>query len=515
MFSRLGNLFIILALLSGCKTIPVKREIKAVNEISTLNPSQKFIKAHMKNGWVYILHTWTFNPAKNSLSGFGSLLDINRTVKEVRGDLNPKAKSQGEMFQIALSDIALVETNDPGPSIAGGLAVVTGVTGVIAVLCLTNPKACFGSCPTFYANDGNAFVLQAEGFSTSISPSLEKNDIDMLYHAKASTDFEVMVTNEALETHVIRQANILAIPREENERVFASTDGMFYSCKDIRPPIDCSSTLGDCSDKVSHVDGNEYFSSADEINLNSKEEIVVRFPANGDEHIGLIIGKRQTLLTTYLLYQGLAYMGRSVTYWMAEFERGVMKQKKGVIESLGSVEVFSQDENGKWTFEGSVNETGPIVSDFSVLPLRTPHKKEVVLKLRLNKGLWRIDYLALGYLGQATVPAVVRPDAVETIHGSDSDPLTNLLDDDKFLITYPGDVYKITYRLPFEKAELFMDSKGYYLEWIREEWIKEQDFVKLNQMINRPEKFLRRAAKDFKKLEPDMEHTFWNSRYVK
>jgi len=82
-------------------------------------------------------------------------------------------------------------------------------------------------------------------------------------------------------------------------------------------------------------------------------------------------------------------------------------------------------------------------------------------------------------------------------------------------VTYPGDEYKIKYLLPFTNAELFLDSKGYYLEWIRDEWAKEQNFKKLNLMFNKPAKYLRSVSKDYKKLEPLMEKTFWQSRYVK
>lgn len=93
----------------------------------------------------------------------------------------------------------------------------------ISGYCLVNPKACFGSRPTFYAWDGERMALQAEGFSASVCPVLEARDIDALYKAKPkSQDFELRVTNEALETHVIRYANILAVPRPASGRTFAT-----------------------------------------------------------------------------------------------------------------------------------------------------------------------------------------------------------------------------------------------------------------------------------------------------
>lgn len=515
--SYLRHFFISLCgfFLFGCKTVPVKREIRQVHEITSIAPSNKFIKAHMKNGRAYVLHSWHFDSLNNLLKGYGSFLDVNRRVIENRGSEKTKAKSTGEMFSVPISDISLIETNDPGPSIGGGLAVVTGVTAGMGIYCLINPKACFGSCPTFYASNGDTLVLQAEGFSASISPSLERHDIDMLYSAQPSRAFELVVTNEALETHCIRYANLLAFERIGSETVFATPGGIFYECTHISPPVQCQTAGASCLEKVTEVDKVEYFSLADSINLNSKEEIIVSFAGRPRGQVGIVIGKRQTLMTTYLMYQGLAYMGNAVTYWLAEMERAGGKPNENIFNLLGGIEVFSKGSNGDWNFEGVLNETGPIATDFDLIPLSHYNKGEVVLKLRLNKGLWRIDYLALASLTKEVFPKVIRPYSVDIIHGSEKDPLLKLTNEDMYLVTYPGDAYRVHYDLPFDRAVLFLDSKGYYLEWIRHEWIKEQNFQDVARMINKPSRYLRTAAMPYKKVEPIMEKTFWNSRYVK
>ena len=155
-------------------------------------------------------------------------MDINRVVIEKKG--NEKSNIDNNLFRVPVDEIALVETNEPGPSIVGGLAFVTGITALGSILCLTNPKACFGSCPTFYAFNGDTVTLQAEGFSSSIMPHLEKKDIDMLYSAQVTKEFELILTNEAFETHSIRYAEILAFKKTVDERVFASPEGKFYKC---------------------------------------------------------------------------------------------------------------------------------------------------------------------------------------------------------------------------------------------------------------------------------------------
>jgi hypothetical protein len=84
------------------------------------------------------------------------------------------------------------------------------------------------------------------------------------------------------------------------------------------------------------------------------------------------------------------------------------------------------------------------------------------------------------------------------------------------LNTYPGDTYLKNYKLPDNSDyEFFLDTKGYYLEWMREEWIAEQNIRKAKLMFAFPGLYMRKAAKPFKKSEAEMEDRFWGSRYVK
>ena len=80
-------------------------------------------------------------------------------------------------FTLRFDDIHIFETNRPETMVQSGavvMGVLTGASLALSGLCLTNPKACFGSCPTFYVSNGDKLVLQAEGFSDAIAPSLKK-----------------------------------------------------------------------------------------------------------------------------------------------------------------------------------------------------------------------------------------------------------------------------------------------------------------------------------------------------
>jgi hypothetical protein len=506
---------IVLVFLFSCKTPPIRRELRKVNQLATLSPSHKFIKAHMSDGKVFILNTWKIDTTARVVHGYGSHLDLNRKVISNRLKASNASDPVHDGFHVPIDGIALIESNDTGRSLLGPMTVVTGVTAGLTIYCLTNPKACFGSCPTFYASDGDTLTVQAEGFSTSVSPSLERRDIDMLYHAVPEKDFTLVLTNEALETHCIRHANLMVFPITPNESVYATEEGGFFRCSEHLSPLSFITDDGENVEKVSKADGLEYFSLTDNSNIESKEWVTITFDVPRRGQYGLVIGKRQTLLTTFLMYQGLSYMGHSVTYWMAEMERGNVKKQPGIFQLLGGIDVFSADEKAGLIPHGSVNETGPIATDFNVVPIGDVGDGKLTLKLKMNRGLWRIDQVSLVSLNGSVVPESIEPSAVDVIRGSEKDPLGKLLSADQYLVTYPGDAYRIKYKLPYDTCSIFLDSKGYYLEWIRDEWVKEQSLVKLSRMIKHPAKYLQSAASQYKLLEPSMEDAFWKSRYEK
>jgi hypothetical protein len=172
------------------------------------------------------LDDWQIDSISQTIYGSGDYYNFKRD----RISFKPKDNqlSGDSLFKICYDDISLIETNLLKNHL-GNLAAITIVGLPIAVLsgyCLTNPKACFGSCPTFYTMNDEKWNLVAEGFSSSILPVFEKRDIDMLYWTKNNGDnLKVKLTNEALETHVIRYANLLVFPHQENERVFSTEDG--------------------------------------------------------------------------------------------------------------------------------------------------------------------------------------------------------------------------------------------------------------------------------------------------
>jgi hypothetical protein len=187
-----------------------------------------------------------------------------------------------------------------------------------------------------------------------------------------------------------------------------------------------------------------------------------------------------------------------------------------VRDVLGGIEILMENGDGKWETVGQEGEQGPLASDVHLIELPRTNEKEVRLKLRLTKGLWRLNYLALASLDEKIEPVVVEPARViSPLKVNTAGPL--LLDPDDPLVTLPGDEYDIYYHLPEgrDNYEIYLNTKGYYLEWMRDTWIAEENLRRAALLFGFPRLYMKIVAKEFKEAEPLMEDSFWNSRYVR
>jgi hypothetical protein len=498
-------------LTSGCAHKVVRNIIPSEN-VSKLRAEaneSSFLKVHMKNGQVYILQPWIADESTRTISGKGQVVDANRSQV-----------TTGE-FQIPLDSVAMFETNDRRPSSSVAvLSVITGLSAAVTVMCIANPKACFGSCPTFYADDGTGPSLQAEGFSSSVAPFLEATDVDALYRVKATgRELRLTMTNEALETHMIKRADLLIAERSENERVVKDNKGDFWDVSKFTSPSVCSGPEGDCLDQLSRFDGLERFSLTDSTDLAAKETITLEFQDVPDGDLGLVLACRQSLLSTYLFYQTLAFLGEKAGSVLAALERGdaTLRDRIGSVGGqLGGIGVFVEDSAGGWVQAGTINETGPLATDVHLVRLPDVTGKDPRVELRLNRGHWRIDYTALVRIDRAALVDTLTPSQVNSSGAEDSKALSRLIDTTQYLVTFPGDEYELVYELPRDASEyeLFLQSRGYYLEWMRDEWVAEQDLGKAAQLLLDPSQALRDLAPQYKVTETELEDMFWNSRYA-
>jgi len=507
-------------LLTSCATLPreLHRDLQPPKHASRVDSGAPYLIAHMRDGHAYVLDSWTIDEATRTVAGRGRLLDARRT-----------AVGGGDAYTIPVDSVALFETNVvrvPAEAVViAGLTIVIGIAAVVglAVLaaCIADPK-CFGSCPTFYVWDGERMKLQAEGFSASVSPSLEATDVDALPRARPDgRTLEVVMKNEAPETHVVRYVHVLAALRPPGGLVYAATDGSFRQVTRVIPPRRCSAAEGDVTEALREFDGRERSSVTDSTDLAARETIEIAFAPVPEGEVGLVLASRQSLLTSYLFYQGLAYLGRSAGAWLASIERGVpgaLNQAAGIGSVLGGIEIQTLAEDGTWRRVAEVRETGPLATDVRVIPLPAGALSTTapVVRLRMARGAWRVNQIALAVLGGRVEPIRLSPERVLKEDRPDEDARSRLADTTRALVTLPGDTYSIRYRLPEhpERYELFLETRGYYLEWVREQWLATEDPVRAATMGARPREALRAMAPEYKRIEAEFERNFWGNRHA-
>lgn len=473
------------------------------------------LRVHLRTGELLVLREWKASPGGDRLSGEGQAYTIARGKKGEPG-----------RHEVALADVALLETNAPETVTSVGLGVIattTVVLGGITGYCVISPKSCFGSCPTFYVEDGAGREPdrpQAEGFSESIARVLAAADVDALGLARpGGAEVAVVMRNEALETHAVRRVRLLAAPRPEGGRVLAGPGDRLFAATEIASPVSCQAREGDCLGPLRSADGADRASPADADDLASREVVELVFaPARG--RVGVAIAARQTLLSTFLFYQSMAFTGRGSGEYLAAIERGgpeAGRRALGMARALGGIDVEVAEGEGAWRPIGSFDEAGPIAGDLRALPFEAEEGGPVRVRLRLAQGHWRLDAVGLARLAGEVAPVRLEPVAVERSGRRDAVAQARLRDGSGHLVTQPGDAYRLTFRLPPGAAsfELFLESEGFYYEWMRSEWRAEEDPVMAALVVGDPAEALRRLAPAYKAQEGRLESAFWASRFRK
>lgn len=264
-----------ISIIVACKTYNFRTNYNDANILihdSAINQTKLFLKTHLKNGDIIILKdTWKIDTISNKVTGYGTRYDFNRK------------KTYEGIIYIPIDSVAIFETNkkldNSETSRIAAITILSSVDVTLGIMCLTNPKACFGSCPTFYINENDNFhYADAEGFSNAIAPSLEYADIDALNNSSLTTrDFSLTMKNEALETHCLNEVKLLAYPRKKNERVYQTRTNDFYLCKNKYELSESKSNKEDNTLLLQKEDRKERFSTSDVNNLSSKRRDLFKF----------------------------------------------------------------------------------------------------------------------------------------------------------------------------------------------------------------------------------------------
>jgi hypothetical protein len=404
------------------------------------------------------------------------------------------------------------------------MALLTGASVAMTAMCVATPKACFGSCPTFYVRApaaGGAWTLQAEGFSESVARVFEADDLDDLPDARPHDGaVTVAMRNEALETHMVRKLALLAVRGPAGATVLRRHGEGFLAAGPSVAPESCN--LDGCSALASR-DGVEVAMESDGKDLAAPASITLRYPAPGRRDVALVLTGRNSLMSTYVLYQMMGFLGRDLGDFMASVERGELLAMKGLVDFarvLGGIDVSYRQPGKDWRRAGTVGYIGPIARatravSFAVDAPGAP----VEVKLTFARAHWKLDAARLAPVLAGDLPPIeIGPQVVSAGPRTPADVEASLRGQGPYVVTTPGDEIVLRFPVPAEPKDAstgyFLKSRGYYYEWMRDEWLREEDPVRARAYLDDAARALRELAPAYRAVEPRMEEVFRASHWA-
>jgi hypothetical protein len=393
----------------------------------------------------------------------------------------------------------------------------------LALYCATDPK-CFGSCPTIYSDSAGVPVLEAEGFSGSISPLLEARDVDRLRTREDSTGtLRLEVWNEALETHFINHIELLSVEHAPGELVLPDERGRPVAVSTELPLASVTDRMGrELSNTLARADGDVFSSDTGRITATTgtdlHDHIDIALPAPpGSDSVAVVMRLRSSLLNTLIFYDHmLARPGARSLDWlggeMVRLDR-VAELGRWYGEHFG-IRIAVHD-NGEWRPAAKFSDYGPIAWRDVAVIVPAPRGDSLRLRLTFLTDQWRIDRLAVAARVRR-VPATAVPAASVTAwDGTREDGALEALQhpDDRYFRTSPRQRFVVAFdvgRQPETTSRtLLLASQGYYIEWVRGAWMAgPRDTATFRPSVET----LVQAMREWRAQRDSMERQFFRSR---
>lgn len=479
-------------------------------------------KVHLYDGSLFVFPEG-FVLKDDIITGYGIRYDFART-DVIEGKQNVAQKS-----------VAFIEYYEKriqaGPIIGGASAPV------LFNLAIQNPKiykAFFGSCPTLYSFDGKDFHLQAESFSYSVSRNIETEDLDRIEQGKTLNEhYFLNVRNEALETHYINSMKLLVVdhPKEyepfpENRSFLSRKDRIILFGRESRIIKATSRTGRNVKPLLSARDGLYYTSDTSLVHELTKKvnkdwvEVEVIVP-NGAKTMVVALRFRNTLFHTVQFYdvtlkrQGfyaVDWLGQKMTnplYLNQLYNR--YKRYFGIWVELWNGSRYLQKE--------FVDDTGPIAWHQVAFKLPVPKENTAKLRLRFLPDNIMLDWVGISFeFSDDLVVREIKCSGIIDTSGVRSNISSSLIDkkDNKYLVTYPTDSYLLSFKmedkLQAQKRSYFLNSCGFYIEWIRGDWFRYSQNILDKKSFQLNESSIKEAAKIWISKKASFERQFFNSR---
>ena len=398
--------------------------------------------------------------------------------------------------------------------------------GTVAAICIADPK-CFGSCPTIYSDSNGTPVLEAEGFSYSISPLLEARDVDRL-RAQPDTAgiLRLQVWNEALETQYINQLELIEAVHGADELVLPDERGRPVAVTHLAPPAAVVDRAGrDVRPFIVAPSDGRVFATDSGV-------LARAAPAHSDDQLDLTIGNprrsdtvavvmrlRNSLLNTVLFYDlMLAQPGARSLDWLANDLQRIgttVDLGRWYNKYLGMRFYVESGGAGRWKLAARLSDYGPIAWRDVATVIAIPRDTVVRLRLTFLADQWRIDRIAIGDGVRRPRVRTIPLSAVLTAEG-DSEPraLQNLQQaDDRYLQTTPPQRFTVAFDVgaprPDSLRTFFLASQGYYIEWVRGSWMRG---LRDTSTFTPSDDVLQRGLKLWAAQKDSLERSFYRTR---
>jgi hypothetical protein len=478
---KIKYIFIIFSALLFCCFPNKKATLVEQSSITIKNHIDAPTKVFLLDASV-VLYKKGFQIKDGILTGEGELHSLDGKINKSRS------------FSVPVDSVAVLtyygtESTDGSVLSSVFLGIYGGFLTPLSVYCLSCPKCCFGSCPTIYTYNGKNYVLEAELFSYNISKYFQESDLDKLTILDPSRqDYQIRISNEALETHYIDQFSLLEINHPPGTQVFPTFDGDIICTGDLNSPSSVINSLGDdITDLVNKRDNYAYRSGEELVKKISDGVTYDRIDLNldlphGTKKVNLILKLRNTLLTTILFYElVLSSQGFDAIEWTHKMQTNYIYARlfNELYKYYAGIKIKTFKE-GAWNLQSKIGDIGPIAwKDIGVeIPVEV-EKNATLIRLEFFPDNFMIDYI--GYdcssdLNDSYHVNKLQPKNIVDDENKYRFDLNEVLEkpDGKYLITNPGESYYLTFNLTSSdtaNTSVFIQSKGYYIEWIRGNWL--------------------------------------------
>ena len=389
---------------------------------------------------------WKVAASGDRLAGEGQAYTVAR-----------EKKGEPRRHDVALADVALLESSSPETVSSAGLGLIvttTVVLGGITGYCTVNPKGCFGSCPTFYVEGADGREPdrpQAEGFSEAIARVLEARDLDALE-----------VDAPGRDGRRGRDAQRGAGDPRRAPRAPArgrAPAGRPGPRRARRPPPSRASApvAGRVPRARGRLPGDPGLDRRERPRLDDGRAGPrdargggarlprrprppgrrARRPADPPLDLPLLPDDGPRRPQRRGVPRDARARGPGGGTPRARHGAGPRGDRRG-----------GGGGRRPWRAIGSFDEAGPIAGDRRVLPFEATGAGPLRVRLRLARGHWRLDSVAVAELGEPLVPVRLEPFSVERDGYRDDAARTRLREGERHLVTRPGDAYRLVFRLP-------------------------------------------------------------------